>query len=65
MPSQSNQILGTPLKYFVTSIKLPDGETDGADKYPGESSMACYAVGTDGRYDSIFGVSVEFVGVHN
>ncbi|KXN83058.1 Protein SDS23, partial [Leucoagaricus sp. SymC.cos] len=34
VPSQSNQILGTPLKYFVTSIKLPDGSTDGADKYP-------------------------------
>ncbi|KAF5357214.1 hypothetical protein D9756_006365 [Leucocoprinus leucothites] len=34
VPSQSNQILGTPLKYFLTSIKLPDGSTDGADKYP-------------------------------
>ncbi|KAF9448125.1 CBS-domain-containing protein [Macrolepiota fuliginosa MF-IS2] len=34
VPSQSNQILGTPLKQFVTSIKLPDGSMDGVDKYP-------------------------------
>jgi len=34
VPSQTNQIFGTPLKQFVASIKLPDGSTDGVDKYP-------------------------------
>ncbi|KAA1474962.1 hypothetical protein DENSPDRAFT_841649 [Dentipellis sp. KUC8613] len=34
VPSQSNQILTMPLHLFVTQIKLPDGSTDGADKYP-------------------------------
>ncbi|KAI0786311.1 hypothetical protein C8Q75DRAFT_808702 [Abortiporus biennis] len=34
VPSQSNQILSTPLHQFVSRIKEPDGSTDGADKYP-------------------------------
>ncbi|KJA21372.1 hypothetical protein HYPSUDRAFT_42007 [Hypholoma sublateritium FD-334 SS-4] len=33
-PSQSNQILTTPLHYFIARIKESDGSTDGADKYP-------------------------------
>lgn len=39
VPSQSNQILGIPLKQFVTTVKLPDGWTDGADKYPGKAPL--------------------------
>ncbi|KAJ7078091.1 hypothetical protein C8R44DRAFT_755003 [Mycena epipterygia] len=34
LPSQSNQILSTPLYQFVSLIKAPDGSTDGADRYP-------------------------------
>ncbi|KAF8155575.1 hypothetical protein B0H34DRAFT_713871 [Crassisporium funariophilum] len=34
VPSQSNQILTTPLHQFISQIKEPDGSTDGADKYP-------------------------------
>ncbi|THH14616.1 hypothetical protein EW146_g5744 [Bondarzewia mesenterica] len=34
VPSQSNQILSMPLHQLVAQIKLPDGSTDGADKYP-------------------------------
>ncbi|KAF8191821.1 hypothetical protein BJ912DRAFT_849249 [Pholiota molesta] len=34
VPSQSKQILTTPLHYFIAKIKEPDGSTDGADKYP-------------------------------
>jgi len=34
VPSQSNQILATPLHHFVAHIKEPDGSTDGVDKYP-------------------------------
>lgn len=47
-PSQSNQILSTPLSQFVTLIKEPDGSTDGADKYPvysvPPSSTLLYAI---------------------
>lgn len=39
VPSQSNQILGISLKQFVTTVKLPDGWTDGADKYPGKTLL--------------------------
>jgi hypothetical protein len=35
VPSQSKQILSTPLHQFVALIKAPDGSTDGADRYPG------------------------------
>jgi CBS domain-containing protein len=35
VPSQSNQILSTPLNQFVSLIKAPDGSTDGVDRYPG------------------------------
>ncbi|KAH7919305.1 hypothetical protein BV22DRAFT_1041057 [Leucogyrophana mollusca] len=34
VPSQSNQILSTPLHQFIAQIKAPDGSTDGVDKYP-------------------------------
>ncbi|KAF9528623.1 hypothetical protein CPB83DRAFT_853975 [Crepidotus variabilis] len=34
VPSQSNQILTTPLLQFIAQIKEPDGSTDGVDKYP-------------------------------
>jgi len=34
VPSQSNQILNTTLKQFISQIKEPDGSTDGADKCP-------------------------------
>ncbi|KAF7316365.1 hypothetical protein MIND_00155300 [Mycena indigotica] len=34
VPSQSNQILSTPLQQFVALIKAPHGSTDGADRYP-------------------------------
>ncbi|TCD66085.1 Protein sds23 [Steccherinum ochraceum] len=34
IPSQSKQILSTPLKQFVSLIKAPDGLTDGIDKSP-------------------------------
>ncbi|KAI0337378.1 hypothetical protein BDW22DRAFT_1339921 [Trametopsis cervina] len=34
VPSQSNQILSTPLHQFISLIKEPDGSTDGVDKYP-------------------------------
>ncbi|EIW54799.1 uncharacterized protein TRAVEDRAFT_73904 [Trametes versicolor FP-101664 SS1] len=34
VPEQSNQILTTPLKQFITRIKEPDGSTDGVDKFP-------------------------------
>ncbi|CAL1698819.1 unnamed protein product [Somion occarium] len=34
VPSQSNQILSTPLKQFISMIKEPVGSTDGADRYP-------------------------------
>ncbi|KAJ6588749.1 hypothetical protein B0H19DRAFT_1100956 [Mycena capillaripes] len=34
VPSQSKQILSTPLHQFVALIKAPDGSTDGADRYP-------------------------------
>ncbi|KAF8333768.1 hypothetical protein F5887DRAFT_893072 [Amanita rubescens] len=36
VPSESNQILNTPLHRFVTLIKAPFGSTDGIDKYPGK-----------------------------
>jgi CBS domain-containing protein len=35
VPSQSNQILTTPLHHFIAQIKDSDGISDGADKYPG------------------------------
>ncbi|KAG5638328.1 hypothetical protein H0H81_000571 [Sphagnurus paluster] len=34
VPSQSKQILTTPLHLFISHIKESDGSTDGADKYP-------------------------------
>ncbi|KZP16916.1 hypothetical protein FIBSPDRAFT_674807, partial [Athelia psychrophila] len=34
VPSQSNQILSTPLHQFISQIKGPHGSTDGADRYP-------------------------------
>lgn len=34
VPSQTNQILSTPLHHFISFIKAPVGETDGAEKYP-------------------------------
>jgi len=34
VPSQSNQILTTPLHHFIAHIKDSDGISDGADKYP-------------------------------
>ncbi|OJA20153.1 hypothetical protein AZE42_08449 [Rhizopogon vesiculosus] len=34
VPSQSNQILSTPLHQFVAQIKEPVGSTDGVDQYP-------------------------------
>ncbi|KAG2008622.1 hypothetical protein CC2G_014035 [Coprinopsis cinerea AmutBmut pab1-1] len=34
VPSQSNQILNTPLHQFISLVKHPDGSTDGVDKYP-------------------------------
>ncbi|KAF8649588.1 hypothetical protein AX16_005679 [Volvariella volvacea WC 439] len=34
VPSQSNQILATPLQQFISFIKVPHGASDGADKYP-------------------------------
>jgi len=34
VPSQSNQILSTPLHQFISYIKESDGSTDGIDKYP-------------------------------
>jgi CBS domain-containing protein len=34
VPSQSNQILTTPLHDFIAHIKDSDGISDGADKYP-------------------------------
>jgi len=34
VPSQSNQILTTPLHHFIAHIKDSDGIADGADKYP-------------------------------
>ncbi|KAF7763435.1 hypothetical protein Agabi119p4_7972 [Agaricus bisporus var. burnettii] len=34
VPSQTNHILGTPLKQFVSTVRLPYGSTDGADRYP-------------------------------
>ncbi|KAI0765772.1 hypothetical protein BC629DRAFT_1293340 [Irpex lacteus] len=34
VPSQSSQILSTPLHQFISLIKEPDGSTDGVDKYP-------------------------------
>ncbi|KAJ7598855.1 hypothetical protein C8J56DRAFT_915189 [Mycena floridula] len=34
VPSQSNQILSTPLNQFISQIKAPDGSTDGVDKSP-------------------------------
>lgn len=34
VPSQSNQVLTMPLQQLVTQIKMPDGSTDGRDKYP-------------------------------
>ncbi|KAF4618201.1 hypothetical protein D9613_011536 [Agrocybe pediades] len=34
VPSQSNQVLTTPLHYFISQIKEPEGSTDGADRYP-------------------------------
>ncbi|KAF8069013.1 hypothetical protein FPV67DRAFT_1490739 [Lyophyllum atratum] len=34
VPSQSKQILSTPLHQFISQIKEPDGSTDGVDKYP-------------------------------
>ncbi|KAL0959676.1 hypothetical protein HGRIS_011375 [Hohenbuehelia grisea] len=34
VPSQSNQILSTPLHQFIAQIKAPDGSKDGVDKYP-------------------------------
>lgn len=34
VPSQSSQILSTPLHVFISWIKEPDGSTDGVDKYP-------------------------------
>jgi hypothetical protein len=43
VPSQSNQILGTPLKQFLSSIRLPYGSTDGADRYPGSYQSLYFA----------------------
>ncbi|KAH7886864.1 hypothetical protein F5I97DRAFT_1807351 [Phlebopus sp. FC_14] len=34
VPSQSNQILSTPVHQFIAQIKEVDGSTDGVDKYP-------------------------------
>ncbi|KAJ7691737.1 hypothetical protein B0H17DRAFT_1062503 [Mycena rosella] len=34
VPSQSNQILSTPLHQFIALVKAPDGSTDGVDRYP-------------------------------
>ncbi|KAF8269485.1 hypothetical protein EI94DRAFT_1725127 [Lactarius quietus] len=34
VPSQSNQILSMPVHQLVSQIKMPQGWTDGADKYP-------------------------------
>ncbi|THU80065.1 hypothetical protein K435DRAFT_768349 [Dendrothele bispora CBS 962.96] len=34
VPSESNQILTTPLHQFVSFIKIPVGSEDGADQYP-------------------------------
>ncbi|KAI0298652.1 hypothetical protein B0F90DRAFT_1731455 [Multifurca ochricompacta] len=34
VPSQSNQILTMPIHQLVSQIKMPQGCTDGADKYP-------------------------------
>ncbi|KAF5369008.1 hypothetical protein D9758_002864 [Tetrapyrgos nigripes] len=35
VPSESNQILSTPLHQFISLIKLPKGSEDGVDQYPG------------------------------
>ncbi|KAF8474400.1 hypothetical protein DFH94DRAFT_636020 [Russula ochroleuca] len=34
VPSQSNHILTMPIHQFVSEIKMPQGWTDGADRYP-------------------------------
>lgn len=34
VPSQSNQILTMPIQQLVSQIKMPQGWTDGADRYP-------------------------------
>ncbi|KAI0000147.1 hypothetical protein BJV74DRAFT_821878 [Russula compacta] len=34
VPSQSNQILTMPIHQLVSQVKLPQGWTDGADRYP-------------------------------
>ncbi|KAI0287491.1 hypothetical protein BC826DRAFT_1044152 [Russula brevipes] len=34
VPSQSNQILTTPIQQLVSQVKMPQGWTDGADRYP-------------------------------
>lgn len=34
VPSQSNQILGTPLHQFISMVKAHHGWVDGADRYP-------------------------------
>lgn len=39
VPSESKQILNTPLHRFVTMIKAPFGSTDGIDKYPGKFKL--------------------------
>ncbi|KAI0252538.1 hypothetical protein BJV78DRAFT_1124610 [Lactifluus subvellereus] len=34
VPSQSNQILTMPIQQLISEIKMPQGWTDGADRYP-------------------------------
>ncbi|KAI0266126.1 hypothetical protein BC834DRAFT_824223 [Gloeopeniophorella convolvens] len=34
VPAQSNQILTAPIQQLVSQIKMPQGWTDGADRYP-------------------------------
>jgi len=34
VPSQSNQILSTPLHQFIAQIKEPEGSTEGEDRFP-------------------------------
>lgn len=40
VPSQSNQILSSPLGQFISQIKAIDGSTDGAEKHPVYSVLA-------------------------
>lgn len=39
VPSQSNQILGTPLNQFISMIKAHHGWVDGADRFPGTRNI--------------------------